>query len=46
MQILGNGLPKHYASWNNAFNYKNFGIEINMRGAFGFQILNFQKDVF
>lgn len=46
MQILGNGLPKHYASWNNAFNYKDFGIEINMRGAFGFQILNFQRMFF
>ncbi len=46
MQVLGNGLPKHYASWNNKFKYKNFELEINMRGAFGFQILNFQRMFF
>ena len=42
-QILGNGLPKHYLSWNNTFNYKNWDLNINMRGAFGFQILNFSR---
>ena len=42
-QVLGNGLPKHYVSWNNSFRYKNFDLSINMRGAFGFQILNFQR---
>lgn len=42
-KILGNGLPKHYASWNNTFRYKNFDLNITMRGAFGFQILNFQR---
>jgi len=42
-QVLGNGLPKHYASWNNSFTYKNFDLNITMRGAFGFQILNFQR---
>ncbi|GEP96708.1 SusC/RagA family TonB-linked outer membrane protein [Chitinophaga cymbidii] len=39
-QIIGNGLPKHYLSWNNTLNYKNFDLNITMRGAFGFQILN------
>ncbi|MDN3548689.1 SusC/RagA family TonB-linked outer membrane protein [Mucilaginibacter aquaedulcis] len=38
--ILGNGLPKHYLSWNNSFNYKRFDLNITMRGAFGFQIYN------
>ncbi|MAW94471.1 MULTISPECIES: TonB-dependent receptor [unclassified Leeuwenhoekiella] len=42
-QILGNGLPKHYLSWNNTFNYKNWDLNVNMRGAFGFQILNFSR---
>lgn len=42
-QILGNGIPKHYLSWNNAFVYKNFDLNIMMRGAFGFQILNTGK---
>ncbi|WPU95572.1 TonB-dependent receptor [Mucilaginibacter sabulilitoris] len=39
-QIIGNGLPKHYLAWNNNFSYKNFDLNITMRGAFGFQILN------
>ncbi|MGQ1946445.1 TonB-dependent receptor [Geofilum sp. OHC36d9] len=42
-QILGNGLPKYYASWNNTFKYKNFDLNISMRGAFDFQILNFDR---
>lgn len=42
-QVLGNGIPKHYLSWSNTFNYKGFDLNINMRGAFGFQILNFQR---
>jgi TonB-dependent starch-binding outer membrane protein SusC len=42
-KVLGNGLPKQYISWNNTFRYKNFDLEVNMRGAFGFQILNFQR---
>lgn len=39
-QILGNGLPKHYLNFNNSISYKNFDLNITMRGAFGFQILN------
>ena len=42
-KVLGNGLPKHYASWNNTFRYKNLDLSITMRGAFGFQILNYQR---
>lgn len=39
-QILGNGLPKHYLNFNNTLSYKNFDLNVTMRGAFGFQILN------
>lgn len=42
-QILGNGLPKYYLGFNNTFRYKNLDLSILMRGAFGFQILNFQR---
>lgn len=42
-QVLGNGLPKFYMGWNNSLQYKNFDLSITMRGAFGFQILNFQR---
>ena len=41
--ILGNGLPKYYAGWNNNFAYKNWDLSITMRGAFDYQILNFQR---
>jgi TonB-linked SusC/RagA family outer membrane protein len=39
-QVIGNGLPKHYLAWNNSFAYKGFDLNVTMRGAFGFQILN------
>jgi hypothetical protein len=42
-QVIGNGSPKQYLDWNNTFKYKNFDLAISMRGAFGFQILNFQR---
>jgi len=42
-QVLGNGVPSFYANFNNNFSYKNFDLAISMRGAFGFQVLNFQK---
>lgn len=38
--IIGNGLPKHNLSWNNSITYKHFDLNVTMRGAFGFQILN------
>ena len=42
-QVLGNGVPKMYVNWNNTFHYKGFDLAITMRGAFGFQLLNYQK---
>jgi TonB-dependent starch-binding outer membrane protein SusC len=42
-KILGNGLPKSYASWNNTLRYGNLDLNITMRGAFGYQILNYQR---
>lgn len=38
--VIGNGLPKWYAGWNNTLRYKNFDLNVTMRGAFGFQIIN------
>lgn len=38
--VIGNGLPKWYARWNNTLRYKNFDLNVTMRGAFGFQIIN------
>ena len=39
-QVLGNGIPSHYLNWNNTLRWKNLDFFLNMRGAFGFQILN------
>lgn len=38
--VIGNGLPKWYAGWNNTLRCKNFDLNVTMRGAFGFQIIN------
>jgi TonB-linked SusC/RagA family outer membrane protein len=45
-QVLGNGLPKYYAGWNNNVRYKRFDAGVTMRGAFKYQILNFQRMYF
>jgi TonB-linked SusC/RagA family outer membrane protein len=42
-QILGNGLPKFNFGWNNMARIGNFDLSLNMRGAAGFQILNFER---
>lgn len=42
-KVLGNGIARHTAGWNLAFRYKQFSLDLNMRGAFGYQILNFQR---
>lgn len=42
-QDLGNGIPKHYLNWNNTIYFKGLDLNVNMRGAFGFQILNYQR---
>lgn len=42
-KVIGNGLPKYYAGWNNNFSYKRFDLSVTMRGAFGYQIINSQR---
>jgi TonB-linked SusC/RagA family outer membrane protein len=42
-RYIGNGIPDHYLSLNNQFRYENFDLNINIRGAFGHQILNKQR---
>ena len=42
-QYYGNGIPKHNVGWNNSVRFKNFDLAVNMRGAFGYDILNFQS---
>jgi TonB-linked SusC/RagA family outer membrane protein len=39
-QFVGNGLPKFIASLGNSFRYKNFDLNIFLRGSFGYKIFN------
>jgi TonB-linked SusC/RagA family outer membrane protein len=41
--VIGNGVPDHYLSFNNSFQFKSFDLNLNMRGAFGHQVLNFGR---
>jgi TonB-linked SusC/RagA family outer membrane protein len=41
--VIGNGLPKYYASLNNSLRYKHFDLDVNMRGAFDFEIINYAR---
>jgi TonB-linked SusC/RagA family outer membrane protein len=45
-RVLGNGLPKFYLNVNNNLRYKNFDLGVTMRGAFKYQILNYQRMFF
>jgi TonB-linked SusC/RagA family outer membrane protein len=45
-RVIGNGLPKFYAGWNNSFRYKNWDLSITQRGAFKFQVANLQRMMF
>ena len=45
-KVIGNGLPKFYAGWNNSFKYKNWDLSITQRGAFKFQVANLQRMMF
>lgn len=39
-QVIGNGIPKIFAGLTASLGYKNFDLEISLRGAFMFEILN------
>lgn len=39
-KVIGNGVPKWYLGFNNQVRYKQWDLAVNMRGAFGFQIIN------
>ena len=42
-QILGNGIPKQYFAWNNSAQIGNFDVNVNMRGALDYQVLNYMR---
>ena len=39
-RITGNGLPKFTSSMSNNFSYKNWGLTVFLRGAFGYDLFN------
>lgn len=39
-EVIGNGVPKVFAGLNTTFTYKNFDVSLQLKGAFGFDILN------
>lgn len=39
-QVIGNGLPDVTFGWNNSFTYKNFDLNLFIRGAVGHDLLN------
>tara|TARA_R110002050_G_scaffold104052_6_gene213347 strand:- start:58484 stop:61654 length:3171 start_codon:yes stop_codon:yes gene_type:complete len=42
-KVVGNGLPDFELSWNNAFTYKNFDLNMAFRGAFGHSLVNINR---
>ena len=42
-QYCGNGLPKVYLNWGNAFRYKNFDLGVQLSSQLGFYIFNSQR---
>lgn len=46
LTVIGNGIPKYYASMSNTFKYKNLDLTIFFRGKFGYDILNVQDMFF
>lgn len=46
LTIIGNGVPKYMASWNNVLRYKGWDLTVFFRGKFGFDILNTKEMYF
>lgn len=42
-RFIGNGVPTTFLSLNNTFKYMNFDLNIFMRGAFDYDIMNFRR---
>lgn len=40
LAVIGNAIPKFYASWNNTVTYKNIDLRVFFRGRFGYDVLN------
>src|SRR5699024_3157825 len=45
-RVIGNGIPRYRASWSNHLTYKRWDLDILMRGAFKFDILDLRAAYF
>jgi TonB-dependent starch-binding outer membrane protein SusC len=45
-KVIGNGLPKSWMGFTNTFNYGNLDLQVFLRGAFGFHLLNTRRIFF
>lgn len=41
--VIGNGIPKYHLAWNNTVKWGAWDVSTTMRGAFKFQLLNFDR---
>ncbi len=39
-RVVGNGVPKSWLGFNNSFMYKGIDLQVSLRGAMGFELLN------
>jgi TonB-linked SusC/RagA family outer membrane protein len=42
-QIIGSGIPRTTAGWNNTFNYRGFTLNVFFQGVFGYDKLHYTK---
>ena len=42
-RFIGNGVPTSFVSFNNTLKYRGFDLGIFLRGAFGFDIMNYRR---
>lgn len=42
-RFIGNGVPSSFLSFNNTLKYRGFDLSIFLRGAFGFDIMNYRR---
>lgn len=42
-RYIGNGVPKHFLTWNNTIRWKDFDLSLMFQGAFGHKIFNMRK---
>lgn len=42
-RYIGNGVPKHFLTWNNTVRWHDFDLSVMFQGAFGHKIFNMRK---